>query len=372
MIDLELAKNNVDMLGTFKSDPHKLYTELEAEGITLSQRLETIDPSEVNPETGKPIDGIDALSRSLMSAEVYLDGPKQISLEKLVAKSLVLLPELVAREIKAGMNSTPRCDYTSLVAVRNEVSGPSYHPAYIPEMNLTSPQSTIGKNAKSLGRRTAAGQGGMFPVTSLRYREKDVKVRDYGRQFEVSYKLLRAMPWQEFAVFLRLVGVQLSNDKLFDIYDLGITGDGTTGAATDVFNGTAGSLTYTDLVHAYMQLDCSYEMNAMLCPVTSLETVLTMAQFQDPQAGFEFQKTGKLVTPIGSELKQINTAPSGAPTGTKIVFLDKRFAVRETSAQPLMVESKKIIELKFEEAVVSEESVFTVLADGAIKQIVWT
>jgi len=371
-VDLTAAKTNVEFLAGYKSDPYKMYSDLEAEGGTLTEKLESTDASDINPATGLPEHGVDALSRALMAADIKLAGPGAIMISQLVDRGLVLMPELVLREIQAGMKMTKRSDYTKLVASTVESVGPSYHPAYIPNLNQTAPASTIGLQGKSLAKRAAAAKGGMFPKTSIRYREKDIVIKDYGREFDVSYKMLKAMPWTEFAIFLHLVGVQLAGEKLFDIYDLAITGDGTVGAATDTFSGTSGSLVYTDLVDNYVSYDQAFEMNAMLCPQSSLETILTMAQFQDPQAGFSFQRTGELVTPIGSELFQVPSVPSTTPTATVIATLDKRFAVRETNSQKLMVEAKKIIELKFEEAVVSEETVFSIIADGALKRIVWT
>lgn len=371
VINLDEAKKNVDFLGGYKGDENRLFVDLDSQNKTLTQLLEEKDPSEKD-ENGNPLNGHDALHRILMAYDIQISGQKAIRVEQLAQKALVLMPELVLREIRAGMALARRSSISKLIAVTITQSGPSYHPAYIPDMNRTAPQSTVGKSAKSLAKRAVAGKGGMFPKTSLRYREKDIKIKDYGRELEVSYKLLRNMPWTEFRIFLNLIGVQLAADKMFDIYDLGVTGDGTVGAASNVFNGTAASLVYTDIVHAYLSYDQGFELNAFLCPVTSLETILTMPQYQDPQAGFKFQRTGELVTPVGGELFQVDTAPSGAPTATVIVTLDRRFAVRETISQPLMVESKKIIELKFEDAVISEESVFSIIADGALKRIVWT
>lgn len=372
-INLDAAKKNfTGFLGGFKGDPYRLYTELESEHVNLSEKLETLDPTE-RDENGKNVGTVDALERICMAADLQLVGRNAITVEKLAQGAMVLMPELVRRTILAGMQMASRSGYKKLVAVTVPNPGASYHPVYIPEMDTGSTQAKkLDKTSKSMGRRAASGKGGAFPVTSVRYREKDIKVRDYGRQFDVSYKILRNMPWSEFSLFLKLIGVQLAADKLFDVYDQAITGDGTTGAATDVFNGTSGSLTYQDLVHAFLSFDQAFTLNAVLASKTALETILVMPQFQDPNAGFKFQNSGELMTPLGAEMFQVDTTAAGAPTATVIAVMDKRFAVREAIAQPLMVEAKKIIELKFEEAVISEESVFSVIADGALKRIVYT
>lgn len=373
MINLDLAKKSwSEFLAPYKADPYRLYTDLTSEQLTLSDKLESLDPTEKD-ENGKPVHSMDALQRLLAANDFQLYGRKAMTVESLANGAMVLMPELVRREIMAGMSMAARSNYKKLVAVTVRTTGASYHPVYIPELDTGSTNAKkLDKTSKSLARRGSVGIGGEFPVTAVRYREKDLTIKDYGRQFEVSYKVLRAMPWDEFRIFLNLIGVQLAADKLFDVYDTIISGDGASAAATDVFNGTSGSLVYSDLVHAYLSFDQAFEMNAILGSKTALETILTMPQYQDPEAGFKFQRTGELVTPIGAELFQVDTTAAGAPTATVVAVLDRRFAVRETIAQDLMVESKKIIELKFEDAVVSEESVFSVIADGARKQIVYT
>jgi len=54
-------------------------------------------------------------------------------------------------------------------------------------------------------------------------------------------------------------------------------------------------------------------------------------------------------------------------TATELIALDSRFAIRESVGQPLMVEAEKVITAKLESAVVSKESVYTVMFDDAVK-----
>ncbi len=368
-IDLSTAKTvQQDFLKGYQGSPIKLYQDLQGSNLSLSDKLEELDPSELD-EQGKP-KHLDALQRQLVVNEIQLTGPKAVTIEQLaIPANMVLMPELVLREIIAGMGMASRSDYRKLVATRNVITGAKYHPIYIPNQNLT---DKVGRAAKTLAKRASVGQGAEFPKLTFRYREKDITVKDYGRALAVTYKVIKNMPWEEFRIILHLIGVQLVADMIFDIYDLGINGDGTVGAATNTFSGTAGTLTYQDLVDNYVSFDEAFSMNALLCPQTSLETILVLPQFQDPQAGFEFQRTGKMVTPIGGELFQIYTTAGGVPAAKVIVTLDRRFAVRETNSQVLMVEADKIINQKFEEAVISQETVFSILADGALSRIVWT
>jgi len=75
-----------------------------------------------------------------------------------------------------------------------------------------------------------------------------------------------------------------------------------------------------------------------------------------------FQRSGdfRSLLPLNARLVIVPHA-----TATKVLGLDRRFAVRESVAQPLMIEAEKVIAQKLESAVVSKESVYTVMVDGA-------
>jgi hypothetical protein len=303
-----------------------------------------------------------------MVNDIKTQGPNQATLQQLMTKANYLVPEMVRREIMFGMNVAEKFSYRDCIATTVPSKTTTYHPLYIPEMNRS---ATAARNRKAMSNKPV-GKGGSFPVVSIHKREKDVVIQDNGRTIETAYATIRDYGWSDFAVFLRLIGAQLACDKLYDIYDLGINGDGTVGAATDTFDGTAGTLSYNDLSHAHASFDAPFTMNRILAPLDSLETILSMPQFQDPLSGWEFQKNGKMVSPMGSKLKQVSSSAAGDPTGTVIVALDARYAVKEVQSQKLMVEAEKILSRKFEQATVSEESEFCVIADGALKRIVWT
>lgn len=369
LIELDKAKEaQAHIKEQFASDPIKLYKTCQDQKMSLSDYLEDLDPTPCD-DANQPIVDVDAFERHLMVLDLKLNGPEQLTVAELGAQAEYLMPELILREIRSGMEVQAKYSYKDCIAASVPSKTTSYHPLYIPDLNLDSART---RRARSLGARSQSEQGGEFPVVSIRKREKTITVNDHGRTIEASYGVVRDYGFQDFAVLLRLVGAQLAADKLQDIYDLGITGDGTVGSASDTFNGTAGTLTYQDLVRNATQYSAPFVMSRILGPAQSVETILAMAQFQDPLSGWKFQKTGEMVTPIGAQLKQVSNTPGNDPTGTEIVTLDHRFAAKEVVTQELSVEADKIINRKFEQAVVSEESSFCVIADGALKRIVWT
>ena len=373
MIDITNAKklHASDQFKAYRSDPLSLYKDCQTNRESVSAMLERLDPSE-RDSSGKIVSELNALERHLAAADIALSGPKQAKVEDLAAGDVsYLMPELVLRTIEEGRMVNERYSAEDCIAATVPHKGATYHPLYIPNLNTTA--ASASQRDKSLGRRAASGKGGAFPVLSVDRREKDVVVRDYGRTIECAYSVIRDYAWQDFAIILHLIGAQLASDDLQDIYDLGITGDGTVGAATNTFAGVAGTLAYTDLMTNYISFGSPFAMDRILAPVQSFTTILAMAQFQDPLAFNKvFQASGLPVTPFGAKLKEVDAVPGATPTGTVIVTLDSRYAVRKTVVAPLSVEAEKIINRKYESATVSEEKVFSIIADGALKRILWT
>ena len=365
MIQLDNAKKVSDELTKYSSDPNALYNGvLNEQNLSMSEYLEKLDPTETD-QNGKPVSRYDAFDRHLMVNDIRINGKEQLSFEELYSKATYLMPELVRREIMKGMKTEERYSVDGLVAAKIPHKGTNYHPLYIENLNNDS-AATKKKHAR--GRK---GDGALFPQLSIRNREKSLTIADRGLGIDMSYKVLRYYSWKDVAIVFNLVGAAITQEKLAEIWDLGVTGDGTVGAATNVFAGTDDSLTYADLVHAYSSFGAPYGMGAILADITTFETILAMSQFTEPNSGWKFQNDGTLVTPFGAQLKQVNSSARTTVTAKKAVLIDPKYAVREVFASGLMIEAEKIIDKKIENTVVSEESSYSIIADGAIKQLEW-
>lgn len=325
-----------------------LYSEAQEQNLSLSELLEQLDPSE---------DGVklDAFERQLMLHGILAEGPRAITMEQFfVGGGLILLPEYIRREIIRGYRMVQ--DPVELVASVVPDTGPTVRPIYIRTNNAK----------ESLGKRGPGG-GGAYPRVELLYREKEATILDRGRQFDFSYRIIRNQKLTEFRVFLWWIGAQMAYDNIDEIYDILLNGDGTSASATDVFDGQAGTLAYSDLVHLAMSFDVPAEMTHIMAAKNDLETIINLSQFQDAQA-FKanelFARSGdyRSFLPVNAKLVIVPNA-----TATKIIGLDSRFAIRESVAQPLMIEAEKVINQKLESAVVSMESVYTIMVDGAAK-----
>lgn len=241
-----------------------------------------------------------------------------------------------------------------LIATVVYASGPTVRPIYIRTDLAREPLARAG-----------VGGGAAFPRVELLYRDKEAHIIDRGRQFDFSYRIVRNQRLTEFRVFLWWIGAQMAYDEISEIYRVLTEGDGTSVGATDVFNGNNGTFAYSDLVHLGMSFQPPAQMTHILGAQSDIEAIVNMSQFQDAQmwnSNDAFQKSGDYRSFLPVNAKLVVT-PGAAEN--KFVGLDSRFAIRETIAQPLMIEAEKVINEKLESAVISKESVYTIMVDGA-------
>lgn len=328
-----------------------LYAEAQERGVSFSELLEELDPSPRKPD-GSLDTPLDAFERQLYLAGVVMNGRNATTLEQfLTGAGLILAPEYVSRGIHRGYRMVQ--DPGDLVAASVPERRPSVKPIYI--------KTDLAK--KPLARRSETGN---YPVVKLVYREKDASMVDRGRQFDFSYRVLKNQKLAEFHVFLNWIGAELAFDEISEIYNIIVNGDGTSPAPANCFNGTAGSFGYSDMTHLALSFGGPAHMTHLIGTKADIEKILNIAEFQDPQAfqGLQpFHQSGdyRSFLPMNTRL----VVCPGA-TATKFAALDHRFAIRESVAQPLLIEAEKVITQKLESAVISKESVYTIMVEDAV------
>lgn len=327
----------------------ELYSEAESRGMSLSELLEC-DEYDPTPSECR----LDAFERQLALAGIRLGGKTPTTVEQFFQKAPTLLPEFMLREIKRGQSMRPELGI--LIANTTTISSNSYTPFFI----------DTGSAAKFSLRPVADGAD--VPQLLVTEQNHSVFVADYALALKTSYKALRYRTTSQFRVLLWYIGFQLQTDKIGMIVDTIIDGDGNNNAATVVNSAASGALDYADIVNLWSKFS-PFEMNTIICHVNQLKEILNLEEFKDPLAGSRFQKTGELVTPLGSLLVRSDNVPTDL-----IIGLDNRFAIEEVITQPLIVEYDKVIEQRFEEAVISESVAYAkVIKEAAVVlDTVWT
>jgi hypothetical protein len=326
------------------------YLEAETRGLTLSELLETddYDPS--------PYDSpLDAFERQLAVRGIRVGGSNPLTVELFYRGAPALLPEFMLREIRRGQAMRP--ELSSLVGSSARVQGNRYTPFDI-DASATDTKWSL----------RPVGDGANVPAVLVTERLHSIDVPDYGLALKASYKALRHRTTTQFRVLLWYIGYRMQVDKIGLLVDTLINGDGNDNPADVINTAVSGTLDYADLVTFWAELH-PFEMNTLICAKDQIKTILTMTEFKDPLAGFRFQATGELVSPLGSML-----ARSDEVASDRIIGIDKRFAAEEVITQPLTVEYDKIIEQKFEEAVISESVAYAKVIPDAAKVLdtVWT
>ncbi len=326
------------------------YLEAQSRGISLSELLESeeYDPSPINSP-------LDAFERQLLVHNIKVGGRSPITVEMFYQGAPALLPEFMLREIKNGQKM--RHELCRLLASTAQISNSRYTPFYI----------DVTPAEKKLSLRPI-GDMAEIPTISIAEQEHTITVPDYGVTLKTSYKALRSRTTAQFKVLLWYIGFRLQADKMGLVVSTIINGDGNSNPAGVVNTATSGSLAYADLITLWNEF-FPFEMNTIVCHNSLLRTILTLDEFKDPMAGFNFQKTGELISPLGSTLIRCDDVPADM-----VIGLDNRFAIEEVITQPLMVEYDKVIEQKLEEAVISESVAYAKVIKEAslVLDTVWS
>ena len=321
-------------------------------GKSFAQVLEREDPSE--QYKGTALEGLDAYQRQLKRFDIKVKGAGSDVVEKFfsTSQSAVLFPEYIARSVRQGMEESDLLPHITAATTRFD------------GMDYRSIASVPDDDQKALRR---VEEGAEIPQTQVKTQENLVKLHKRGRMLVASYEAIRYQKLDLFSVTLRQIGAHINRMHLEDAIDVLLNGDGNENPAqeftvgSDPIGGTAGTLTYDELVDFWAQFE-PYEMNTLLVSGDMMRQMLKMDEFQNPLTGLNFQGTGKLATPLGATLLRTSALESG-----KLIGLDKRYALEMVQGSDVMVEYDKLIDRQLERAAITSISGFAKLFTEAAK-----
>lgn len=321
-------------------------------GKNFSTVLEEADPSE--QYRGTALEGMDAFQRQLKRFDIRVKGPKSDPVEKFfkTADSAVLFPEFLGRAVRQGMEE--KNILPSITAAVTKFDGLDYR-------TIASVPDDEQKELKKVA------EGAEIPETRVMTQQNLVKLIKRGRMLVASYEAIRYQRLDLFSVTLRQIGSHIMNTHLKDAVDTVLSGDGNGNPAPvlnvgdGVIGGTAGTLTYDELL-AFWSAMSPYELNTILASRDVVLSLLKLAQFQNPEAGLNFQGTGKLVTPLGATLIPTPSLPAGT-----LIGLDRRYALEMVTGSDLEVEFDKLIDRQLERAAIVSVAGFAKIFSDASK-----
>ena len=319
-------------------------------GKTFTQVLESLDPSE--NYRGTALEGTDAFQRQLKRFGIRAKGAGSSPVEKFFATmdSAVLFPEYIARTVRQGMEENDILP--AIVATTTVIDAMDYRSIY-------SNPTDEDKELKDVA------EGAEIPSTEVKTKEHLVKLTKRGRMLVASYEAIRFQKLDLFSVMLRQIGSYIQKQQVADAVKVLMDGDGNDNAAavysvgTSPMSGTAGTLTYDQMVEFWGQFD-PYTMNTILCSTGTMTKLLKIPELQNHMTGLNFQGTGKVGTPLGAQLHRTSVVADG-----KIIGLDNRYALELVRAGDVLVEYDKLIDRQLERAAITSISGFGKICDGA-------
>ena len=295
----------------------------------ISGALEKLDPSE--NYRGTALEGLDAFSRQLKRFDIKVKGRNSDCVEKFFqsSNSAALFPEYVSRAVMQGMervNILP-----NLVATVTDI------------------EDVVYRSIVSVLK------------TEVETKENLVKLHKRGRMLVASYEALRFQRLDLFTVTLNQIGAYISRVQLKDAIDVLVNGDGNENPAGTLDVATGGKITHEDLLKLWTEL-APYELNTILASTPEMQKILSLSQFQDSNAGLDFQATGRIFTPLGASLFHTPELEGG-----KIIGLDKNCALEMVQAGGVVTDYDKLIDRQLERAAVTCTAGFSKIFTEASK-----
>ena len=259
------------------------------------------------------------------------------------SQSAVLFPEYIARSVRQGMEEANLLPHITAAVTRFD------------GMDYRSIASVPDDDQRAL---RWVEEGAAIPQTQVKTQENLVKLHKRGRMLVASYEAIRYQKLDLFSVTLRQIGAHINRMHLEDAIEVLLNGDGNDNPAeaftvgTDPIGGTAGTLTYDELVDFWGQFE-PYEMNTLLVSGDMMRQMLKLEEFQNPLTGLNFQGTGRLDTPLGAAL--LRTSALGGGT---LIGLDRRYALEMVQGSDVLVEYDKLIDRQLEREAITSISGF--------------
>lgn len=205
------------------------------------------------------------------------------------------------------------------------------------ETMIAATTQTNGMNADHIGltdttTQRRLGESGEFArgtEQTLSYTNARIALKKFQGALISSDEARRAARINIFAIASQRVGEQLGIDVFNFGLDVLLGGDGTTlgPAITAVAVAVPGTPAYADFIaHMFAYTD-GYEVSDALGHAQVLSNILLMSQFQDPMAGFNFQRTGQLPTPLGWNLHRWDSLDASNYAATQLITWQRNRAL---------------------------------------------
>ncbi|MDQ5983839.1 MAG: hypothetical protein RUMPE_00868 [Eubacteriales bacterium SKADARSKE-1] len=312
--------------------------------LDFTKALEELDPSE-NYE-GTDLASLDAYERQLKRFNIKVNGKNSDIIEKFfqATDSAVLFPEYVKRAVEQGLETASILP--SIVSTITKIDGNDYR-----TITLTTDETS----------GNAVTEGVAIPETVIKNSSSLVTMKKRGRVISSSYESLRLKRLDLFSVALKQIGADIARAQLGDAVT--VLAGGTNNTVSPV---SETGFAYADLIAMWAGL-APYELNTILANTAMMQTILSLTEMKDAEAGLTFQGTGKMITPLGSTLVR-----AASVANYTIVGFDKNCALEMVQAGDVSVDFDRLIDKQLERTIISSTVGFARVFEDSIKKLTYT
>jgi len=246
-----------------------------------------------------------------------------------------LLPEIFRDAIRLGYRKNAM--WSSLIAATQAVNG----------LEVTQPYIQM-----SDARPLYTGIAETIKLGGISYGQKSVKLRKLSRGISIPYEVRNFVKLNVVTIFLQDYGVQLSHGMDMLLLDTLINGDQADGSESAPVIGTANgtSVTYRDLLKPFLRMSrLGKNIAAQIGGEDMALDIMDLDEFKTKESGTT-QARLNVKTPLPNSTDFY--IHSGVPE-EQVILVDPSSAIIKYDAQPLLVESEKLVSNQTEATYVS-------------------
>lgn len=294
---------------------------------------ESLRRNATNPQDVTLSDVLEQQADGISMAELYADlgiDPCQDTIQNLFtvpdASIRWLVPEIFRDALRLGLRKAPI--YPNIIAAEQSIKNLT---ATIPSWNMSDAKAKY------------IGEGESISMGTVSVGSRDIKVRKIGRGIKVSYEVKNYVAINVVSIFLQDFGVRLGYGIDTMLIDVLLNGDQGTGVEAAPVIGVAATATvaYKDLLTIWVRMArLGRTPTVIIAGETVAINTLSLPEFATNMGSGPTVNNLNLKTPVP---KNTDYYIHGNVPASKSIIIDTTSAVIKFNAQPLLVETEKIV-----------------------------